>query len=427
MRDKKLLSKSFLNGVFFKKHKGILKNFFFVFVLNIIQKVLGLATIYVLVRALDKTQFGEYQFILSVVGLLTIFSLPGVSNAIMQSTARGCEGVFRESARLAFLSSLIGSLILCGIALWYFLTKENAPYIAFYAAAGLFPFVHGLKHWKAIIAGRERFSLLLVIDGLVALLTALLLISVVLIFPGSIVLPLFIVLCVPSLQNLIMTCYLFKKIDNKAPIENGCVQYGIKTTFYSSLNIVANNIDKLLIYNFFSPASLASYYAAERIAELTKGISQNLASALAPRFAKTKSYTERLDKTLNFLSAVLGAGIIFFAFTLLPWLLTILFGEEYIEAIPYAQALLCTVAIGNHASFRNRFVNSKLDEKSNRDITISISLIRIVASAIFVPLFGILGAVLSTFIYRIGTVLILEFIIVRRYRKPDLVSPSNVR
>ena len=205
---------------------------------------------------------------------------------------------------------------------------------------------------------------------------------------------------------MIFTGYLLKKIDCRAPVETGSIQYGIKTTLYSSLNIIANHIDKLLIYGFFSPASLALYFAAERMSELTKSIGQNLAAVLAPRFAKTESYTDRLDRILNFFSIGLGASIIIFAFTILPRIMDILFGENYIEAIPYAQALLCTLAIGNHASLRNRFVNSKLDEKSNRDITILMSLIRICASAVFVPIFGILGAVVATLIYRISTVVI---------------------
>lgn len=103
------------------------------------------------------------------------------------------EGV-RKSSRLAFhkakSAALFSAALLCDI----FLTKENVPYIAFYVAAGSVLFVHGLKHWKAIIAGWERFSLLLAIDGLFALLTALLLVGVVLIVPDSIVWPLFIVL-----------------------------------------------------------------------------------------------------------------------------------------------------------------------------------------------------------------------------------------
>jgi len=407
---------NFVSRNFLQKHKNLLQNIIFVFALNALQRIFGLATVYVLVRTLTQNQFGDYQFILSIVGVLTIFSLPGLNNAVMQSTARGMWGTFRLVLKPSFLSSLIGSLILCGVGAWYLLVKDSNLFLAFYVAAILFPFTHSLKYWKALKVGKEKFLSLLLIEGSFALLTALLVIGVSLAVPGSIIYPLFIVLAIPAIQNFILTGYMLKKIDRVSPVETGSIQYGIKITLYSSLNIIANHIDKLLIYGFFSPASLALYFAAERMSELTKSIAQNLAAVLAPRFAKTESYTDRLDRILNVFSIGLGTAIIIFAFTFLPWIMNILFEENYTEAIPYAQALLCTVAIGNHASLRNRFVNSKLDEKSNRDITISMSLIRICASAIFVPILGILGAVVATFIYRISTVLIMHHIIKTRYK-----------
>lgn len=407
---------SFKGHNFLRTHKKILLNTLFVFSLNLLQKALGFATVYILIRTLSKDQFGDYQFILSVVGVLTVFSLPGLSNSVMQSTARGMSGTFHHALKPSLLSSLIASLILCAVGTWYLVAKDSNLFLAFYLAAFLFPFTHGLKNWKSLIAGKEKFLSVLYLDGFSALITAILVISTSLAFPGSIVPPLIIVFLIPAIQNTILTGYLLRKIKPCAPTEKGSIKYGIKTTLYSGFNIVANHIDKLLIYSFFSPSTLALYFTADRMSELTKSIAQNLAAVLAPRFAKTENFTKRLDKTLNIISAGLGALIIIFAFSLLPWIMNILFGDDYTQAIPYAQALLCTVAIGNHATLRNRFVNSKLDEKSNRDVILSVSLIRIIASIIFVPLLGILGAVIATFIYRISTVLIINYIVKTRYK-----------
>ena len=145
-----------------------------------------------------------------------------------------------------------------------------------------FSFAHSLKRWNAVKTGKEKFSSLFLIEGVFALLSALFVIGISLLIPGAIIWPLFVVLAIPAIQNLIFTGYLLKKIDLNAPIEEGSIRYGIRTTLYSSLNIIANHIDKLLIYGFFSPASLALYFAAERMSELTKSIGQNLAAVLAP-------------------------------------------------------------------------------------------------------------------------------------------------
>lgn len=401
---------------FLQKYKSILKNTIYVYVLYVLQRVSGLATVYVLVRTLDQELFGNYQFILSVVSILTIFALPGLNNAVMQSVARGYKGTFGASIKPSFLFSLAGSLILIAIGTWHLIYGGDDLYIAFYLSAFLFPFAHSLKNWKAVIAGEEKFLSLLKIEGLFSILTAVMIIGISLAKPGFIIWPLIIVLAVPSIQNIFYTIYTVKKIGSSAPVEEGSITYGIKTTVYSSFNIVANNIDKLLIFFFISPTSLALFFVAERMAELTKSIVQNIAAVLAPHFAKMETYTDRLDKVLSIFTFGLGAGIVVFAFILLPLIMEILFGETYSDAIPYAQALLCSVAIGNHASLRNRFVSSKLDEKSNRDITITMSLIRIIASIILVPLYGIIGAIISTFIYRISSVMIIHYIIKSRYK-----------
>jgi len=57
-------------------------------------------------------------------------------------------------------------------------------FLAFYIAAILFPFTHSLKHWKALKAGKEKFSLLFLTEGAFALLSALLVIGVSLALPG---------------------------------------------------------------------------------------------------------------------------------------------------------------------------------------------------------------------------------------------------
>lgn len=401
--------------VYLKKYKRLIQNAGSVLSLNLIQRALSLLTVYILVRALDQKQFGEYQFILSLVGVLSLFSLPGMSNAVMQSTARGMVGVFRKSVKLSFVSSFIGSLVLLIIGLWYQFNANNTVSIALYIAAIFFPFSQSLNTWKAVKTGKQEFSFLLLSESLMSLISAALVITVSLFGPSNFLPVLVVVLLVPSIQNIIMTISSLKQVHIDAPIEYGSLSYGIKTTVYLSFNIIANHLDKILIYNFLSPASLAVYFVAERMSELTKSIGQNLAMVLAPSFANKKNYSAELDRLLNVLSICLGSLIIVFAFTLLPWFMLLFFGESYSEAVPFAQALLCSVAIGNHASFRNRFVNSKLDAKSNRDITLLISGIRIILSLILVPILGIYGAIISAFIYRLSSVIVLNYIIKTRY------------
>ena len=60
--------------------------------LQAVQRLLGLVTTYFVVRVLSQDGFGSYQYVLSVIGVVSIFGMPGINNAVMQSVARGYRG-----------------------------------------------------------------------------------------------------------------------------------------------------------------------------------------------------------------------------------------------------------------------------------------------------------------------------------------------
>lgn len=405
-----------------KMHEKLIKNTIYIFALRGLQIVFGLITTYFVVRALSKDSFGEYHFILSCVGILTIFSLQGINGSIMQAIARGFPGSYRKSVPVAFFSSFIGSAILAILAFWYFYHSNIMLAYGFVVASALFPFAYGLMQWKSIHVGRENFGIFFIHNSLSMLLMYLLTIIFVFIYPDTLLVPLVFLLLIPSIQNIWQTISNYKKIPSDAPVEEGNVNYGIKTSFYSSFNIGAMHIDKLLLFFFLSPSALATYVAADRVAELFRNLTQDLSVVLAPKFAKQEHYTKKLDNHFKIFVLVYGALIILISFSILPWLITFLFSEKYISSIPYAQALLCTVVIGNMATLRFRFIRSKIDPESFRNITIITSLVRIVVSLIFIPWLGITGAVISVFLYRIFVTLTVNAVMKKNYPLNDTIT-----
>jgi O-antigen/teichoic acid export membrane protein len=394
---------------------SLAKNAAFLFGLRALQRLLGLAALYFVVRALTTPQFGEYQFILSCVALLGMFALPGLNNSIMQSIARGFYGGYRRSVYFSLGSSLLGSLILLGFALYYHAHHRDELGSGFLIASALFPLAYGLEQWRSVKSGAEDFAAIFRLDGIGAAVLALLMIVAVKLRPGDLLVPLTVLLAVQAALNTLLTWTTFRRLPAAAPLENGAISYGIKLTAYSAFNILANQIDKVLLFFFLSPASVALFFAAERIPELTKGAVQDVAAVLAPRFAKRSRYTHDLDRMLRLAGLATGAGIAVIAFTVLPWILILLFGESYRSSVPYAQALMCSIAIGNVSTLRYRYITSKLDAAGPRTVTILMSVTRIAASLILVPLFGLVGAVVSAFVYRIAMTIIVHVVIRKRY------------
>ncbi len=399
-----------------ESRKLFLKNLFSVFFFRIIQKVMILLTLYIFVRSVSQESFGHYNFILSLVALLSIFALPGLGNAVMQSVARGYHGTYLYALRFMLTGSVIAGLILILSGCYFiFLTTDILLGYGFLIVGLLIPFDQGLNSWKNLYKGKEDFKTISKQGIILSFARCFLIITSLLCLPGNYLLPLFFYFFASATQNIFFTIHSLKSIKTDGGIEEESFSYGLKSTFYSSFNTVANHIDKILIFTYLSPISLAIYIASEKFPELIKSFVQDIATVISPRFAKMEGYTKKVDNQLTFFSLFLGLMIVIFSLTALPYLILFLFGEDYSSSVPYAQALVCSVAIGNAAQLRSRYISSKLDIKSFKSITIRMSAVRIVASLICIPFLGIWGAVLSAFIYRIAMVFIVWHIIKNRY------------
>jgi O-antigen/teichoic acid export membrane protein len=397
--------------------KALVGNVSALFSLRVLQRVMGLVSTYVLVRVLSQSDYGVYGYVLTVAELLAVFALPGMNNAVTQSAARGYYGTYKKAVPLSLSCSLAGVLVLVGMGIWHGLQGDYFFYI-FYFAAALFPFAKGLRQWANLKAGREEFRSYSKIESIATITTYILIIAGALIFPGKVLVPVLIVLAVPGMQNIILTFSSFRTSeirDKDAQAEEGSIAYGIKTTLWQLFGFIANRIDKILIFTFLSPASLAIFLAAERIPELSKSLLQDVGAVLAPRFAKTENYGYELERKIRLVGWASLIAMLLAALIVLPYLISFIFGEQYMEAVIYSQVMLVTVGFATSAMLRMRYISSRLDERSFRDVTVSMSLVRIAMSAVLIPLYGIAGAVISTVIYRLYVIGITGFVIRKRY------------
>ncbi|MCB1590862.1 MAG: oligosaccharide flippase family protein [Alphaproteobacteria bacterium] len=368
---------------------------------------------------MTQEEFGTYSFIIGVVGTLTIFGFGGLKNTIMQSVARGHRGTYKKAVPLAFAGCMLGSFLMLAMAFFYYKAGQPDLAIGLIAAALLLPFFEGLSQWRNIKIGEEHFNAFFKMETFWQFSMHASMVVIVLLYPNNFILPVLVYMGIPAFLNTLFTLTDLKKIGPDETTEPESIAYGFKTSFYAAFNTIAVNADKLILFVFLSPTATAIFVAAERIPELLRNVVQDAIAVLAPRFAREKNYTHELDHMLKFTAAVIGITVAFFAFTLLPYILIIIFGETYRESVAYAQVLCLSVAVGNTANIRFRFIRSKLDTSSFAKITVITSLLRLIMSISLIPLFGIAGAVASAFAYRIIMALTVDWVIRTHYLKAD--------
>lgn len=379
----------------------IVYGFSSILALRVVEKLTGFVMTVFLFRMLEKEQVAEYGFIQTIVAICAVFGIQEFQNTISQSVARGHSGTYRQTVRVAFKWSLIGAAIVAGFGAWYFWSGKTELGQGFMIAAALFPGFHALSQWKGVYVGEKDFTRFSVAEASNAIVKALLIVAALFAFPGSILAPVLVFFAVPVGQNLRQTLLCHRRIPQQAAVEEGAIDYGLRANRYAAIGTMANQLDRILIFTILSPPFLAIFMAAEKFADLLQSVVQDLGAVLVPKFSTIERYTRRHDDTLMLVSVAMGVVIVLFAIFALPSLVLLVFGSSYQDSVVYAQVLVGAVAVNNIASLRFRFIRSRLDAASFRNVLAIGSVGKIAASATLIPLFGLDGAVVSVFFHRL--------------------------
>lgn len=374
-----------------------------------------------LARTLSKEEFGSYQLVVSIIGVCGIFTLPGMQSVIIQSVARGFPGTYRSANFWSWRISGIGGLILviCAAIEWSRGQPEIA--VALTAAGLLFPHSNGIANWQAYQNGKEEFKATAIYQGSSLVAGNGLIIAACAIGLHDLWIPIVVFYGVIALQNLRLTHTLLKAVPLDAQAEPGAMKYGFRTSLYNIVNVIANYLDRLLLFWLVSPEALAVFAVSDRAPELVKRNVQSILKVLVPELSRKSHYTQSLNRKLNLVGLTIGGCVLLGMFFVIPWLIPLLFTEKFADSVIYCQLLLISTCVGLFATMKFAYIQAKMDTDSARGVILTMSFCRIGFSIILVPVFGILGAAFATIAYRIVT-----FTVVSHYlRKYHMLEASS--
>lgn len=233
---------------------------------------------------LPKETYGVYKYILSITGILAISTLSGMGTAVTQSVARGYEGSFLSALKEKIRWGLLGSLIGLGMAIYYFYKNDNILAFAFIVASIFLPLMDPFGLYASFLNGKKRFD-----------------VSTKYIGVSQIVISIFLVTALISTKNVFtilfayfagwtLLCFIFlkKTIKNFPPnekIDATTISYGKHLSLLGVLGILAENLDKILLWHYLGGASLAIYTIAQ--APINQ-ISALFKKSFATFFSKTR-------------------------------------------------------------------------------------------------------------------------------------------
>jgi len=347
-----------------------------------------------------KESYGTYKFILAMVGVLEIFSLTQLGTSISQSVARGAEDSLSQGFRLNIkwsLGILLGGFVL---SFYYYLNNNIVLAISFLIAAITIPVTNSAGLYNAFLAGKKDFQRMSFygtirnaapVVAIIAVLTqSENLISVIIVyFLGALFASTF-------LYYLTKSAYPGSK-DSKE--DSGLLSYGWHLSVMEILGLIANQLDKIIIFHYLGAAQLAIYAFAIAPVEQLQGGKKIFSTLVLPKLT-TRSFKEIqksiASRTIWFMLYTL---ILVGVYVLLAPVFFKTFYPQYVDSIFYSQIYsLSLIAIAT--TLPN---GALLAHKKNKELYFLKTMQPVVKIALFLillPQYGILGLITAHVVAR---------------------------
>jgi O-antigen/teichoic acid export membrane protein len=314
--------------------KYIYRNGFWVLLQQLLVSLFGFLLTFFLTRHLSVNDYGTYRYVLSVLALLSIFSLPGLDTAVTSFVSKEKRVNLKEVIIWKLKYSLVGSLALFCFSLYYLISNDSNLFNLFLIAS-----VVGLVWdifivYAAYLRGLQNFktsSIYQIISQLLIFIS----VSIAAIFTEDIIVVFFAFLFSTFIFRLIFFCIFYSSNIIKEKSDPELLSMGKKITYTNLLNKLIKQSDKFLIWHFFGAATTA-FYSIALLLPTTAATFVGFASQIVlPKFSKKdwkiKNNKKDLLKKIFFYTLFLGVSVLFY-YLLLPFVIKTFF-PEYIESI----------------------------------------------------------------------------------------------
>ena len=388
---------------------NVAKNSIWIISGKIIIFLLGFAFITGLANLAPKGVVGSYNYIIAVLTIASVTTLPGMNAALVRAVARGYEGSIRPMMRKKFLFGLIGSAVALGFGVFYLVQGNHPLALAFLIAAPFVPMTDTYCEMAySFFQGRKNFKktmFLAVICQMCFSIPSL----VILFFTHSLVVIASSFFVFQTIGGLLV--YGLAKPANDAR-DRDSEALGFHLTLQNIPRIIAFNIDTIIVFSVAGPAAAAVYtFAFTPMAKLEQLIPIDMLAL--PDLANTPHTPEIKNKIWSrvFLLISLMVPVIAIGWVLAPFVFHLLF-HKFPESVFLFRLLLITLLTTPFALLRTAFVawGKKKELYANE---IASPAIRIILMAVLGFQFGAIGVVIGIIAARFVEVAITAFLFLR--------------
>ncbi len=305
----------------------------------------GLLISVVLTRLLSVSEYGDYRYLFTIFIILSFFSLPSSTNAIIRFVPQGFDWSYISLTNLRIKFSLLGSgFFLCVAIIGIFYEKIDNPFI-FLIFAICFPIFNSMDLFEYFLQAKIKFKKLNYLQVLRAFIRLTLTIFICWLTRSAIytLITFIIVTCIFNLVSYFYIKFLFKIKNCKKEFEideKKVKSMAINLSLVGLLPMVSTYIDKIAIAKYINTESLAIFTIGILLGETVNGFFKGLLSTLNPKLVHYKIKRWHYF-TIFFTGTFFGLVISY----IMPLVINFLYGHKYINSAIYAKIIFLSLGI----------------------------------------------------------------------------------
>lgn len=396
----------------------IFKNSFNVFATNLLSKVLGFLIIFIIVKQLTVPDYGKLTVLLAIITTVSEMVAAGLNASILRYSAIYREN--QEKLNRLLVTNLINIFFIgLGIIILVYFTSSSisllilgnenfSKQIEIVSYGVLFTFLYGallsfflgLQNYKAYFI----YSILFQLIRLIVLL--------LIIYQGLISIDSFLVLFVITpVATFLIGVFFIKNLKFKInyydkEIVKETYHFGKWMFLWAIIVVVQSKMDIFLLSSLTTPEDVSYYDIAQKFVLMSMIVFTSYGAVLKPRMSVLTSKESILSEVKGTYKVIFGFNLyIILLIFILPFIIKMLFGDDYINSIIPLQIMLASLIFFVWTLPFNTSMYAF--GKSNVFFFIAIInlIVNLISSFAFIPIFGAIGGSISFFIVNVSSLL----------------------
>lgn len=344
-------------------------------------------------RIWPKDVYGQFSFLMSALGFMSLTALPGMGQALTQAVAEGKDGSYKIAVKVVAKWSMLGTLLLIfGSAYFFFRQNQNLA-MAILVSALAFPISSATGLSTSFLTGKRNFKKV-AIFSIIFQYSSILATAFALWKIPSLVWVAFFSAWSTAIAGIILTLVAYRDIENDK-IDPTTAGLGIHLSFSQTFTIAADYLDRFLIPLLLGFSNNAVYAFAILIPTQLHTFLKVLLSLGQPKITEVSE--KRLFHDLWIKAMQLEIPIVIIVGTYIifaPTIFKILY-PAYSESATFLSQIFSLSLLYYPGNLFGLGFIKKRETGSIYAVNVLYAVFTAAGLLILIPLFGLLGAVLA--------------------------------